>query len=123
MTATLPASQRLRRTLAHTGVLARRDLLATVRLRDVLVLSAIQPIVFMLLFLYVSGGAIEAALPPAANGEYVNWLVPGDTLLALGWTVAILAVVVPVAIPHLPAHRQLNHPRAFAPPPSWVRSN
>ncbi|HEX5994308.1 MAG TPA: ABC transporter permease [Jiangellales bacterium] len=76
-TTTLPASHRLRRTLAHTGVLTRRDLLATVRLRDVLVLSAIQPIVFMLLFLYVFGGAIEAALPPAANGEYVNWLVPG----------------------------------------------
>jgi ABC transporter DrrB family efflux protein len=76
-TATLPASDRLRRTLAHTGVLARRDLLATVRLRDVLVLSAIQPIVFMLLFLSVFGGAIEAALPPAANGAYVNWLVPG----------------------------------------------
>lgn len=74
---TLPASHRIRRTLAHTGVLARRDLLANVRLRDVLVLSAIQPIVFMLLFLYVFGGAIEAALPPAAKGEYVNWLVPG----------------------------------------------
>lgn len=65
------------RVLAHTVVLARRDLLATLRLRDVLVLSAVQPIIFMLLFLYVFGGAIEAALPPAAHGAYVNWLVPG----------------------------------------------
>lgn len=69
--------RRLTRALAHTVVLARRDVLASVRLRDVLVLSAIQPIIFMLLFLYVFGGAIEAALPPAAGGSYVNWLVPG----------------------------------------------
>jgi ABC transporter DrrB family efflux protein len=72
-----PMPGRFRRTLADTGVLARRDLLATVRMRDVLVLSAVQPIIFMLLFLYVFGGAIEAALPPAAAGAYVNWLVPG----------------------------------------------
>ena len=76
-TATIPASHRLRRTLAHTGVLTRRNLLAAVRPRDVMIISAIQPIVFMLLFLFVFGGAIEAALPAAADGAYVNWLVPG----------------------------------------------
>jgi ABC transporter DrrB family efflux protein len=76
-TTAIPASHRLRRTLAHAGVLARRDLLASVRLRDVLILSALQPIIFMLLFLYVFGGAIEAALPAAAGGAYVNWLIPG----------------------------------------------
>jgi ABC transporter DrrB family efflux protein len=31
----------------------------------------------MLMFLYVFGGAIQAALPAAANGEYVYWLIPG----------------------------------------------
>jgi len=66
-----------RRALVDTAILARRDLLATIRLRDVLILSAIQPLIFMLLFLYVFGGAIEAALPSAAGGSYVNWLVPG----------------------------------------------
>jgi ABC transporter DrrB family efflux protein len=63
--------------LTHTGVIMRRNLLANVRLRDVLVLSTIQPIVFMLMFLYVFGGAIQAALPAAARGEYIYWLVPG----------------------------------------------
>ncbi len=76
-TGSLAMPRRRSGTLAHTAVLARRSLLATFRLRDVLVLSAAQPIVFMLLFLYVFGGAIEAALPPAAGGAYVNWLVPG----------------------------------------------
>lgn len=63
--------------IVHTGVIARRNLLANVRLPDVLILSTVQPVVFMLMFLYVFGGAIEAALPPAARGEYIYWLVPG----------------------------------------------
>ena len=61
----------------HIGVITKRNLLANVRLPDVLVLSTIQPVTFMLLFLYVFGGAIENALPAAAQGEYINWLVPG----------------------------------------------
>src|SRR5262249_43137686 len=36
-----------------------------------------QPVIFMLMFLYVFGGAIQAALPAAAKGEYVYWLIPG----------------------------------------------
>jgi ABC transporter DrrB family efflux protein len=63
--------------LVHTGVITRRNLLANVRLPDVLVLSTVQPVVFMLMFLYVFGGAIQAALPPAAQGEYIYWLIPG----------------------------------------------
>jgi ABC transporter DrrB family efflux protein len=61
----------------HIGVITKRNLLANVRLPDVLVLSTIQPVTFMLMFLYVFGGAIENALPAAAQGEYINWLVPG----------------------------------------------
>jgi ABC transporter DrrB family efflux protein len=65
------------RTLTHIGVITKRNLLANLRLPDVLLLSTIQPITFMLMFLYVFGGAIEAALPATANGDYINWLVPG----------------------------------------------
>jgi ABC transporter DrrB family efflux protein len=65
------------RGLVQTGVITRRNLLANVRLPDVLVLSTVQPVVFMLMFLYVFGGVIEASLPAAARGEYVSWLVPG----------------------------------------------
>lgn len=63
--------------LIHTGVITRRNLLVNVRLPDVLILSTVQPVVFMLMFLYVFGGAIRAALPPAAHGEYIYWLIPG----------------------------------------------
>ncbi|NEE03810.1 ABC transporter permease [Phytoactinopolyspora halotolerans] len=74
---TVIAVPSLRRTTAHAAVLARRNLMSSIRRPDVLLLSTIQPIVFMLMFLYVFGGAIEFALPGAANGDYVNWLVPG----------------------------------------------
>jgi len=63
--------------VVHIGVITKRNLLANVRLPDVLVLSTVQPVTFMLMFLFVFGGAIEHALPSAAQGEYVNWLIPG----------------------------------------------
>ncbi len=69
--------RRLSRALTHTAVLTRRNLLANLRLPDVLLLSTIQPVTFMLMFLYVFGGAIESALPPVAQGAYINWLIPG----------------------------------------------
>ncbi len=36
-----------------------------------------MPVIFILMFTYVFGGAVQAALPPAAAGRYVNWLLPG----------------------------------------------
>jgi ABC transporter DrrB family efflux protein len=43
----------------------------------VLVLTSIMPVIFILMFTYVFGGAIQGTLPPAAAGKYVNWLIPG----------------------------------------------
>src|SRR5690348_11219862 len=43
----------------------------------VLLVSSVMPVVFILMFTAVFGGAVQAALPPAAAGRYVNWLVPG----------------------------------------------
>ncbi|MCI0688353.1 MAG: ABC transporter permease, partial [Sporichthyaceae bacterium] len=67
----------LGRTVADIAVITRRNLIRVVRLPQLLLFSTIQPVVFMLLFNYVFGGAIVLALPPAAAGSYVNWLVPG----------------------------------------------
>jgi ABC transporter DrrB family efflux protein len=36
-----------------------------------------MPVIFIVMFTYVFGGAIQSALPPAAAGRYVNWLIPG----------------------------------------------
>src|ERR1700716_1637695 len=53
-------------------VLARRSLLQTLRGPQLSGVVAIQPIMFVLLFRYVFGGAIQVP-----GGEYVNYLMPG----------------------------------------------
>jgi ABC transporter DrrB family efflux protein len=67
----------LARAVSDVAVITRRNLLFTVRLPQVLVLSSIMPVIFIVMFTYVFGGAIQGALPPAAAGRYVNWLIPG----------------------------------------------
>ena len=65
------------RALSDVAVITRRNLLRTLRRPEVLVLSASMPVIFILMFTYVFGGAIQGTLPPAAAGRYVNWLIPG----------------------------------------------
>jgi ABC transporter DrrB family efflux protein len=63
--------------VADTMVITRRNLLRNLRLPQLLVFATVQPVMFLLLFNYVFGGAIGAAIPAAAAGKYINWLVPG----------------------------------------------
>jgi len=67
----------LGRISSDLAVLTRRNLLHTIRLPEVLALSAVMPVVFIVMFTYVFGGAIGTTIPPAAAGRYVNWLIPG----------------------------------------------
>jgi ABC transporter DrrB family efflux protein len=65
---------RMRWAIADGLVVTKRNLLQFVRVPTLLVFSIIQPIMFVLLFRYVFGGAI-AGLPPGI--DYVNYLLPG----------------------------------------------
>jgi len=65
------------RLLVDSWVITRRNLLRYVRLPQLLVFATIQPVMFLLLFTYVFGGAIGRDLPPAAAGKYLNYLLPG----------------------------------------------
>jgi ABC transporter DrrB family efflux protein len=60
-----------------TLVITRRNLIRNVRLPQLLLFATVQPVMFLLLFTYVFGGAIGGSIPAAAGGRYVNWLVPG----------------------------------------------
>jgi len=51
---------------------AGRNLLTYVRVPQLLVFSTIQPVIFVLLFRYVFGGAVQVP-----GGNYVNFLMPG----------------------------------------------
>jgi ABC transporter DrrB family efflux protein len=55
--------------------MTRRNLTRYVRIPTLLVFSTVQPIMFVLLFVYVFGGAVKGALPPGV--KYVNFLMPG----------------------------------------------
>ena len=66
-----------RHALDHTLVMVRRNLLRVVRLPQLLLLATVQPVMFLILFNYVFGGAVGRAIPAAAGGQYLNWLVPG----------------------------------------------
>lgn len=71
-----PTAIRPRRGYAVTDALAvtRRNLLAYVRLPELLVFSTIQPIMFVLLFRYVFGNSITLSDPSI---DYVDYLMPG----------------------------------------------
>lgn len=66
-----------RRPLVHVAVITRRNLLRFARLPQLLLFATVQPVMFLLLFNYVFGGAISASLPAAAGGNYINFLIPG----------------------------------------------
>ncbi|MGH9082875.1 MAG: ABC transporter permease [Acidimicrobiales bacterium] len=68
-----PVSLRLRHGLSDTGNLTRRDIKVWSRNPSFLVFAVVQPVMFVLLFRYVFGGAIPVNVP----GGYVNFLMPG----------------------------------------------
>src|SRR5207244_2493693 len=54
--------------------MTRRNLIRYVRVPNLLVFSTVQPVMFVLLFAYVFGGAIKG-LPPGI--KYIDFLMPG----------------------------------------------
>src|SRR5512138_367378 len=61
-----------------TAVLTRRSLRHITRSLDTIITTSIMPIAFMLLFVYVFGGAIDAG-----PGRYVDYLLPGILLITI----------------------------------------
>src|SRR6266705_2710595 len=99
----------LGRTVSDIAVIARRDMVRSLRLPDVLVTSTVMPVIFILMFTYVFGGAIQSALPPAAHGRYVNWLLPGllAQLALLSGQSAALRMAEDLATGVIDRHRSL----------------
>ncbi len=64
-----------RQVVTDTLVLTRRNLLRNVRLPQLLLFSTVQPVMFLLLFNFVFGGAIGQAIP--GDYAYIQWLMPG----------------------------------------------
>ncbi|QAS51530.1 ABC transporter permease [Halobacillus litoralis] len=68
---------------SKTGVLLGRLMRTIMRSPDTIITVAITPIMMLLLFVYVFGGAIESG-----SDNYVNYLLPGILLMAIASGVA-----------------------------------
>jgi ABC-2 type transport system permease protein/oleandomycin transport system permease protein len=60
--------------IIDTLTITRRNLLVWIRVPAYIMFTVIQPVMFVLLFAYVFGGAISV---PGVPGGYVNFLLPG----------------------------------------------
>jgi ABC-2 type transport system permease protein len=67
-----------KRFLGDTALLTGRSLRHIARSPDTIITTTIMPIAFMLLFVYVFGGAISSG-----SGPYVNYLLPGILLITI----------------------------------------
>src|ERR687885_1246528 len=67
-----------KRFLRDTALLTGRSLRHIARSPDTIVTTALMPIAFLLLFVYVFGGAIQAG-----PGSYVDYLLPGILLITI----------------------------------------
>jgi ABC-2 type transport system permease protein len=74
------------RFFGDTALLTGRSLRHITRSPDTIITTTIMPIAFMLLFVYVFGGAIHTGLD-----SYVNYLLPGILLITIASSIAYTA--------------------------------
>jgi oleandomycin transport system permease protein len=83
---TVAVPHRVPALLRHSAVLARRGLINTWRTPEALIDVTLQPVIVLLLFTYVFGGAISGG----SQQDYLQFLVPG----ILGQTIAMSGIAI-----------------------------
>ena len=78
--------------LSDTRVMIARGLRRSVRDPEAFITALALPVILMLLFVYVFGGAFNAGV--GAAGGYVNYVVPGLIVLCAGFGAGTTAVAV-----------------------------
>ena len=63
-------------TITNTAIITKRNTTRILRIPSLLLFSTVQPVMFLLLFNYVFGGAITTGVPGGSD-QYINWLIPG----------------------------------------------
>jgi ABC-2 type transport system permease protein len=76
--------------LRDTATLTGRSLTHIVRSPDTIITTALMPIAFLLLFVFVFGGAIDIG-QGAGEGSYVSYLLPGILLITVASGIAYTA--------------------------------
>jgi ABC-2 type transport system permease protein len=72
--------------VGDTAILLGRSLRHVTRSLDTIITTALMPIAFLLLFVYVFGGAIETG-----SDSYVNYLLPGILLITIATGISYTA--------------------------------
>lgn len=62
-----------RQAIKDMVILTKRNVMRIIRMPQLLLFATVQPVMFLLLFTYVFGGAIAGP----ADGSYINFLLPG----------------------------------------------
>jgi len=62
--------------VTHTAIITGRNNMRVLRIPSLILFSTVQPVMFLLLFNFVFGGAITTGTP-AGSDQYINWLIPG----------------------------------------------
>ncbi len=75
-------------TLADTAVIAKRNLLRIPRQPDLWVSFTVQPVMFVVLFVYVFGGAIQTP----GYDDYVDFLMPGIMMQTMSFGGFVTAI-------------------------------
>jgi ABC transporter DrrB family efflux protein len=89
-TAATARASELRWTVEDCLVVTGRNLRHFTRQPQLIVFSTIQPIMFVLLFAYVFGGAISSSLPEGV--EYIDFLLPGIFIQAVSFRATQTAI-------------------------------
>jgi ABC-2 type transport system permease protein/oleandomycin transport system permease protein len=85
-----PSVGELRSAVVDTAVVTARNLRHFIRQPELLIFSTIQPVMFVLLFVYVFGGAVSGSLPQGV--EYVDYLLPGIFVQSVTFRASMTAV-------------------------------
>ena len=76
-------------TLRDSATMLRRDILHSLRRLSMTLSGLLVPIIMLVLFVYVFGGAIGAGL---GDGAYINYIAPGIILMTVGSGCATTAI-------------------------------
>jgi ABC-2 type transport system permease protein len=80
-------------TIRDSATMLRRDLVRSLRIKAMTLSAVVTPLIFLVLFNYVYGGAIGAGLGGGAHaGPYINYIVPAIIIMVVGYGCSATAV-------------------------------
>ncbi|MEV6844890.1 ABC transporter permease [Actinoplanes sp. NPDC051411] len=77
--------------MTDAATMLRRNLRHTVRNPSAIIMTVAMPVLILLLFVYVFGGALNAG---TGSGDYIDYLVPGVLIMTIGYGATTTALAV-----------------------------